>query len=100
MLNYLKNEKVDFIKDVDLGLETYIGAICDFTGELVRKAVAMATAGKFKKVEKYKKVVEDVMGELIKFDMTGKLRTKYDDAKRNLRKIEEICYDIAIKARK
>ena len=37
------------------------------------------------------------MAELVEFDMTGYLRTKYDQAKRNLRKIEQIDYEIKIR---
>ena len=34
------------------------------------------------------------MTELVEFDMTGYLRTKYDQARASLRKIEQIDYEI------
>jgi hypothetical protein len=37
------------------------------------------------------------MEQLVEFDMTGYLRTKYDQAKGNLRKIEQIHYEINLK---
>jgi len=37
------------------------------------------------------------MSELVEFDMTGYLRTKYDQAKGNLRKIEQINYEINLR---
>ena len=37
------------------------------------------------------------MASLVEFDMTGYLRTKYDQAKSSLRKIEQIDYDIKIR---
>ena len=81
-----------------MNYEGYLSAVCDLTGELVRKAVNQATKRKFKEVEKYRDTVEEIIGELIKLNMNnGHLRSKFDDAKRNLRRLEEMLYDIRIK---
>jgi len=37
------------------------------------------------------------MAELIEFDLAGYLRTKYDQAKTNLKKIEYIAYELKLK---
>jgi len=96
--NVLVGKKVDFLDEKELNYEGYLCAICDLTGELVRKAVNMATKRKFKEVEKYRDIVEEIIGELIKLNMNnGHLRSKFDDAKRNLRRLEEMLYDIKIK---
>jgi predicted translin family RNA/ssDNA-binding protein len=92
-----RGEKLDFVKNIEISLESYLGALCDLTGELVRSAINKAAAGQAKEVEKIKKIIEDILGELIQFDLTGYLRTKYDQAKHNLKKIEEIYYDIKIR---
>ena len=76
---------------------SYLGGICDATGELVRRAVNEAAAGNFGEVEKIKGIINDVIAELVQFDLTGYLRTKYDQAKGNLRKIEQINYEIKIR---
>ncbi len=89
--------KVDKIKGVGLCADSYLGGISDLTGELVRRAVNMAAAGKIKEVEKINKAVGDIMAELVEFDMTGYLRTKYDQAKNNLRKMEQIMYEIKLR---
>lgn len=94
---FLKNGKVDIQAKPEFSTESYLGGICDFTGEVLRKAVQMATKGKTEKVLKYLETCQEVMGELIKFDLTGKLRYKYDEAKRNMKKIEEIMYEIKIR---
>ncbi|MBU1146258.1 hypothetical protein KKD80_01800 [Patescibacteria group bacterium] len=94
---FLKDGKIDFIKDAEIDADTYLGGICDFTGELVRKAVLAATDKKFKKVEEYVVGVRDVIGELIKMNLTGYLRTKYDQAKQNLRRAEEVLYDVKMR---
>ena len=55
----------------------------------------MATNRKFKEVEKIKDFVDDIYGEFLKFDLrNGNLRKKYDSVKWNLKKLEEVMYDI------
>lgn len=93
----LNNKKVDKIPGVNLSYESYLGGICDLTGEMVRLAVNQAAAGKLDEVTRIKGIINDIMGELVQFDMTGYLRTKYDQAKGNLRKIEQIDYEIKIR---
>ncbi|MFA4833632.1 MAG: hypothetical protein WC619_02150 [Patescibacteria group bacterium] len=93
----ITSKKIDKIKEVNLSFESYLGGICDTTGELVRYAVNQAAAGKFSEVEKIKNTLNEIMDQLIIFDMTGYLRTKYDQAKGNLRKIEQINYEIKMR---
>jgi len=89
--------KIDGIKKINLDVYSYLGGISDTTGEMVRMAINQAAAGKLKEVEKIAKGISDIMAELVEFDMTGYLRTKYDQAKNNLRKIEQIAYEIKIR---
>ncbi|MDP3900446.1 MAG: hypothetical protein Q8Q23_05185 [bacterium] len=93
----LKENKVDAIKEVKLSIDAYIGGISDLTGELVRLGTNQAAAGNLAEVEKIKNLINDVMGELVEFDIAGYLRTKYDQAKGNLRKIEQVSYEISIR---
>ncbi|MDD2647040.1 MAG: hypothetical protein PHV78_03360 [Patescibacteria group bacterium] len=95
----LTTGKIDFIKTVNLYFSGYLGGLCDLTGELLRKMILLATAGKFKEAGKLKDLMADIVAELIKFNLTGYLRNKYDGAKNNLRKAEEILYEIKMKSR-
>lgn len=95
-LMYIKSKKIDFIKGFDFGDEDYIGGLCDLTGELVRKAIDLATKKEYKQIDDIKDLVEEIVGELIKFNLTNYLRQKFDDAKRNLKKIEEIRYQVKL----
>lgn len=93
----LNGEKVDKIDKINLEIESLIGGISDLTGELVRVAVNKASAGEFDQVKKISDAINEILSELVEFDITGYLRTKYDQAKTNLRKIEQICYEIKIR---
>lgn len=93
----LKGEKIDFIKEVFVDTDSYLAGLCDLTGELTRKAVLFATERKFNEVERMAKGVRLVMAELIKLNLTGYLRTKYDQAKHNLRRVEEVLYDVKMR---
>ncbi|MBU4360572.1 hypothetical protein KKA66_01850 [Patescibacteria group bacterium] len=93
----LTNKRIDKIKNISLNLDSYLGGICDLTGELVRRATNLASQNKMNEVASIKKLIEEVLAELVEFDITGYLRTKYDQAKNNLRKIEQINYEIKIR---
>ena len=93
----LSGEKIDAFRAVKLNFDSYLGGLCDLTGELVRRAVNQAAAGNTAEAGRMKKLIGDIMAELVEFDMTGYLRTKYDQAKGNLRKVEQIDYEIKIR---
>ena len=94
---FLKNSKIDFKSKVEATFNDLIGGICDLTGEIVRKAVQAVTRGDSEKIGEYQEAVQSVVGELVKFDLLGRHRGKYDQARRNLRKIEEVSYDLKIR---
>src|SRR3989338_2690679 len=98
--NVLGGKKIDAIKGFSVSVDSYLGGICDLVGELVRLAVNRAAEGKFNEVEKYKVIANDIMAELVEFDMTGYLRTKYDQAKGHLRKIEQVAYEVKLRSLK
>ncbi|MDA2922986.1 hypothetical protein MYX07_07020, partial [Patescibacteria group bacterium AH-259-L07] len=79
--------------------DDYIAGLCDFTGELIRKMVLLVTKEDVKKAQELKEIIADVVSGLIKLDLTGYLRNKFDAAKRNLKKAEEIMYNVKIKGR-
>lgn len=86
---------VAVIKELDS--ETYLGGLSDFTGELVRYATDRATHGDTKEVKRAHQALTEVMSFLISLDLTGYLRTKFDQAKQSERKMEQIVYDLSLK---
>lgn len=93
----IKNKKIEAVTGLNLDYEGYLGGICDMIGELVRYATNQAAKGKFGAVAKIKKIAEDTMSLLMDFDMTGYLRTKYDQARSHLRKLEQMSYEIKLR---
>jgi translin len=88
-------EKIpDFIKAKS---EEIISGVCDFTGELVRKAVTLANLDNFKQLIAYQRTIEKITEELTRVGLEGKLRHKYDELERNLRKLEDILYHLRLK---
>jgi predicted translin family RNA/ssDNA-binding protein len=96
---FIKGEDIDRIPGLNLRGEAYLGGICDFIGELVRKATNEAAAGNFDQVGIIKKFADEMMEQLLDFDMTGYLRTKYDQARGHLQKLEQMAYEIKLKLR-
>jgi len=96
----IKNKKIEAVKDLALDYEGYLGGICDTIGELVRYATNQAAKGKFSEVAKIKKIADDIMNQLLDFDMTGYLRTKYDQSRGHLRKLEQMAYEIKLRNKK
>ncbi|MFH1565039.1 MAG: hypothetical protein ABIC82_04270 [bacterium] len=94
---FLKTEKIAVISEVKVDLEGYLGGLCDFTGELVRRAVKLATNKNYEEIKKYAQVTDRVISELIQFNLTKILRNKYDQTTRNLKKLEEILYDLSLR---
>lgn len=77
--------------------ELYLGGLSDLTGELVRRSVLHATDGDHETVERIFEDVRRVVELLMDMDLTGGLRSKLDQAKQNLRKLEEIRYDLSLR---
>ena len=96
----IKEAEITEVEGLDFDYESYFGGICDLIGELVRYATNQAAKGKFKEVSKIKIKADDIMSQLIDIDMTGYLRTKYDQARGHLRKLEQMAYEIKIKTGK
>jgi predicted translin family RNA/ssDNA-binding protein len=77
--------------------EVYIGALADFTGEVTRVAVMRGGKKDIKALEAYRRVVADVVAFMLPLYLTGQNRMKFDQAKKNLKRIEEITYEVNIR---
>ena len=94
---FLNNNKINIPKYVKTMPEHIIAGVCDFTGELVRKSVNLADKKNLKLLESFYKVIDKIAEDLTRVGFRGKLRQKYDEVERNLRRMEQILYDIKLK---
>lgn len=96
-LDFLKGKRIGAVDAPAIDEDAYLGGVMDFTGEAVRYAIKAATNGDMKEVRRAHVAVEEVAQELIKMNITGHLRNKFDQLKINLRKLEEIQYDLSLR---
>ena len=97
---FAKNNRIPTKKSLGVSAEDYLSGLCDLTGELVRKAIYDVIHKKFDEAEKIKDLVHEIYGEFLKLNLrNGELRKKSDSIKWNLKKLEEVMYDISMKGR-
>ena len=97
-LHFVKEKKLITRKELDVDAESYLTGICDLTGELVRKAINSAIAKNFQLSLEIKNFVSELYGEMLKFSFrNGILRKKFDSIKYDLRKLEDLIYDLKTK---
>jgi len=95
---YATQGKLASKKQIGASADDYLMGLCDFTGEMARRAVLQGGKKNISEVESIRKIVEMTHGELLKFNFrNGELRKKYDSVKWNLKKIEEIMYDLSVR---
>lgn len=75
----------------------YLAGLADATGEVVRYTIREVTKGKTEHVMHAYETIEQVMEFMLGLDATGYLRTKFDQAKSNLKRIEDLLYDLSIR---
>jgi predicted translin family RNA/ssDNA-binding protein len=93
----LSKYKIEKLKGIKLSHESYLAAISDLIGEMSRYCTNQATKQNIKEVSRASKDASELLASLTEFDFTGYLRTKYDQARGHLKKIEQVNYDISIR---
>ncbi|MCF7820601.1 MAG: hypothetical protein K9M44_03995 [Candidatus Pacebacteria bacterium] len=96
--NWQQEKPIEKIKGLNISHDSYLGALSDLCGEIARYCVNQAAKRNTEAVEKGYQDVSQILSYLTEFDFTGYLRTKYDQARGHLRKIEQINYDINIRS--
>lgn len=87
-------------EELKVRTEYYLLGLCDLTGELVRKAVFLAGKGIVDEVVRIKDLVDQIYGELLKFDFREpEIRRKFDSVKYDLCKLEDLVLDLRLKKR-
>ncbi|MBW2976868.1 hypothetical protein KY347_05470 [Candidatus Woesearchaeota archaeon] len=98
--HFLENKKIPTSTYLKVDNESYLMGLCDLTGELVRKAVNEVIKGRFSPAVEIKGLVEEIYSEFLKFNLrNSELRKKSDQIKWNLKKLEDIVFELKMKGR-
>ena len=97
---FVKHKKIPTKASLGVSAEDYLSGLCDLTGELGRKAIYDVIHKNYAEAERIKELVHDIYGEFLKLHLrNGELRKKSDSIKWNLKKLEEVMYDVSMKGR-
>ena len=77
----------------------YIGALSDFTGEIGRLAIAFASARNLSAVNEVLETDLVVSSMIAQFNINNKYSKKADAVAMNLKKVEDIVYDMSLVGR-
>lgn len=94
---FLTTGKIGEIKAFAIDSDIYLAGLCDVPGELYRYAIKCATERNDEMVKKCSQMAGDIIGELIEFNLTSYLRTKFDQAKQANQKLEHVVYELSLK---
>ena len=97
-VHYLVHKQIATPKQIGVDAETYLPALGDLVGELVRKAVNSVIAGDTKTALEIKDAVTELYAELMLFDWRNTpARKKFDSIKYGLEKLEDLALKIKLK---
>ena len=98
--HFVTSKNIPTCSKLKVDIESYLLGLCDLTGELVRKAVNEVINKNFKKAVEIKDLVDEIYGEFLKFNLrNSELRKKSDQIKWNLKKLEDVVFELKIKGR-
>jgi|TARA_Y100000310_G_scaffold226679_1_gene228854 predicted translin family RNA/ssDNA-binding protein len=97
LLKVIQNKSIPQKLSFVITADEQLAALSDLTGELVRAATLEVTRGNLKSIKQYRDATEELFGVLLQMNLRGQLRQKRDDARRNLKRLEEILYDVSLK---
>ena len=95
--SFVTENKIGEVKEIPISNEVYLAGLCDVPGELYRYAVKAATNKDEVTVKKCAQMAQDVVGELIEFNLTSYLRTKFDQAKGATNRLEQVVYELSLR---
>jgi len=95
---YLNKKEIPSPDEIGVDADTYLPALSDVVGELVRKAINSTIQGDYKTALEIKDTVTDLYAELMLFDWRNTLaRKKFDSIKYGLEKLEDLALKIRMK---
>jgi len=97
---FVKEDRLADNNELLVDGENYLLGLCDLTGELARRAVFSVVNENYHEIKKIQEFVETIHNEFLEFELrNGEIRRKSDSIKYNLKKIEDIMYDLKIRGK-
>lgn len=91
--------KVGEVPELPNDPDLFLGGLSDCTGELTRSVILAATDRDVKEVKRLTAAVREAVEFMLTLNLTGTMRTKFDQAKSNLRKLEEVAFTLSVNER-
>ncbi len=93
---FITTKKIGAIKGLTITNDIYVAGLCDVPGELQRYAIKAATARDFTLAAECATAATLILNELVEFNLTSYLRTKFDQAKQAMHRLEQIVYETSL----
>jgi len=95
--HYIKHKKLPSLKELEVEPEVFVAGTCDLTGELVRKAINSVTKENYRVAVEIKDFIENIYSQFLEINFKGELRRKFDSIKYDLKKLEDIVYELKVR---
>lgn len=95
---FINTGKIGDIKELPITGDGYLAGLCDVPGELYRYAIKAATNKDIKTAKKCAEMGIEILEELVEFNLTSYLRTKFDQAKQAVHKLEIVVYELSLRS--
>ena len=93
---FLLGKKITKIKKIMIPDVVFLAGLADVPGELYRYSLKAGTAKDMVMIEKCQALASEIVESLIEFDLTKQLRSKFDQSKSALHKIERVVYELSL----
>ncbi len=97
MYQFVIKGDIGEVKGLPISGESYLAGLCDVPGELFRYAIRAATMHDLAMVRKCADTANEIIGELMEFNLTKYLRNKFDQAKQAAHKLEMVVYEVTLR---
>lgn len=97
LYQFMTKKTIGKISSLGISEEVYLAGLCDVPGELYRLAIRAAANSNIDLVRASEAMASEIIGELIEFDLTKYLRTKFDQARMAHQKLEIVMYELSIR---
>ena len=96
-IEWVRSKRIMLKSELEVvNVDEYIGALADFTGEIGRIAVNKAAIRDFTSVVEILQADLCIAFQLMQLNVGGKYTKKVDETTNNLKKVEDILYDLSL----